>query len=94
MMKKMDQNTIDRIKGNIQIDDIICYRSHLAKILIIEDDGCWIQGPYCEQKIDWEDIDFYNPRIKNYEPDEEEIDEEEDKGFAGYLNNLFKRAFS
>ena len=88
----MDQKIIDRIKQNIQLDDIICYRSHLAKILIIEDDGCIIQGPYCEQKIDWEDIDQYNPDIKNYESAEEEV--EEDKGFAGYLNNLFKRAFS
>ena len=88
----MDQKIIDRIKQNIQLDDIICYRSHLAKILIIEDDGCIIQGPYCEQKIDWEDIDQYNPDIKNYEPVEEEV--EEDRGFAGYLNNLFKRAFS
>ena len=88
----MDQNIVNRIKQNIQLDDIICYRSHLAKILIIEDDGCIIQGPYCEQKIDWEDIDTYNPEIKDYESVEAE-EMEEDKGFAGYLNNLFKRAF-
>ena len=88
----MDQSTIDRIRRNIQIDDIICYRSHLVKIYVIEDDGCWVQGPYCEQKIDWEDIDAYNPDIKNYVPAEEKV--EEDRGFAGYLNNLLKRAFS
>lgn len=88
----MDQSTIDRIRRNIQIDDIICYRSHLVKIYVIEDDGCWVQGPYCEQKIDWEDIDAYNPDIKNYVPVEEKV--EEDRGFAGYLNNLLKRAFS
>ena len=88
----MDQSTIDRIRRNIQIDDIICYRSHLVKIYVIEDDGCWVQGPYCEQKIDWEDIDTYNPDIKNYVPVEEKV--EEDRGFAGYLNNLLKRAFS
>ena len=90
----MDQNTIDRIRQNIQLDDIICYRSHLVKILIIEDDGCLVQGPYCEQKIDWEDIDTYNSEIKNYVPVEVEEEIEEDRGFAGYLNNLFKRAFS
>ena len=88
----MDQSIINRIKGNLQLDDMICYRSHVARILIIEDDGCWVQGPYCEQKIDWEDIDLYNPDIKNYEPVEEKV--EEDRGFAGYLNNLLKHAFS
>ena len=90
----MDQSIIDRIKGNLQLDDMICYRSHVVRILIIEDDGCWVQGPYCEQKIDWEDIDLYNPDIKNYEPVEEKEEIEEDRGFAGYLNNLLKHAFS
>ena len=87
----MDQNTIDRIRQNLRLDDMICYRSHVAKILTIEDDGCWIQGPYCEQKIDWEDIDYYNPEIKNFELVEVS---DEDQGFAGYLNRVFKRVFS
>ena len=88
----MDQNTIDRIKRVIRVGDIICYRPNLVKVLTVEEDGCWIRDGYgLEQKIDWEDIDMYNPRLKDEEPDE---DEEEEPGFAGYLNNLFKRAFS
>lgn len=54
------------------------------KILKVEDDGCWIRDCYgLEQKIDWEDIDQYNPKL---------VEEEPVQSFAGYLNNLFKSA--
>ena len=80
----MEQNRIDRLKDAVRVGDIICYRPNLVKILSIEDDGCWIKDCYgLEQKIDWEDIDQYNPKL---------VDEEPVQSFAGYLNNLFKSA--
>ena len=40
--------------------DIICYRSHLARVKKITPEGVTIQGPYIEQTIDWEDVKEYN----------------------------------
>ena len=67
----MEQSTIDKLKARLRVYDVICYRSHLAIVMKIEGDTIWIKGPYCEQGIDWEDVDYYNPELKD-EPINEE----------------------
>lgn len=77
-----------KIKSKVHPGDIICYRPNLVRVLTVEEDGCWIRGPYGEeQKIDWEDVDYYNPKLK------EEAEEELPKSFSQYLNKLFQQVF-
>lgn len=81
-----------KIKNRVKPGDIICYRPNLVRVLTVEEDGCWIRGPYGEeQKIDLEDVDLYNPRLKD--ESDEESDEGHPQSFSQYLNNLFQGVF-
>ena len=52
------------LKEKVRKGDIIGYRINLVRVLSVDDDGCLIKGPYGEtQKIDWEDVEKYNPEL-------------------------------
>ena len=69
------------IKNKLSEGDIICYRVNLVRVITVEDDGCWIEGPYGEQqKIDWEDVDRYNPNLATRNPA---------KTISAYIRYLF-----
>lgn len=45
---------------------LIAYRMNFVTVKSIKEDGAWVIGPYGEeQKLDWEDIEQYNPGIKH-----------------------------
>lgn len=48
----------------LHVGDLINYRIGLVKVLKIEDDGVVVKGDGgLEQKLDWEDVKQYNPRV-------------------------------
>ena len=55
---------MSKSKFPLRKGDIICYRSHLGKVLEVDAEGVLIKGPYTTQKIDWEDVQYYNKDIK------------------------------
>lgn len=56
-------------EGTIEVGDLINYRVNLVRVLEIQKDGVYVQGPYGEEQlVDWEDVKQYNPDldIKKY----------------------------
>lgn len=50
----------------IQEGMLIAYRMNFVTVLRIEEDGVWVRDPYgVKQKLDWEDVEKYNPGIEH-----------------------------
>lgn len=65
---KMEERPVPIKKG-----DMIQYRVNFVRVLQVLKDGAWVEGPYGEvQKIDWEDIQKYNPDFYDDSAEEDE----------------------
>lgn len=50
----------------IQEGMLIAYRMNFVTVLRIEEDGVWVKDLYgVKQKLDWEDVEKYNPEIEH-----------------------------
>lgn len=63
-------NTGRYAKGMVKKGDLVCYRSEMARVKKVLDDGLLIKGPYTEETIDWEDVAHYNRCLEDEEEPE------------------------
>lgn len=65
-VKEYDEEEEEEDENLIKEGMLIAYRMNFVTVLRIEMDGVWVKDPYgVEQKLDWEDVEKYNPGIEH-----------------------------
>lgn len=64
--EEVDEEYEEEDENFIQEGMLIAYRMNFVTVLRLEEDGVWVRDPYgVRQKLDWEDVEKYNPGIEH-----------------------------